>query len=280
MNQRKSVLVLAVVYLSMAGFAAEADKADHSSAAAEIQNPVFSSDGRIVCGGKSIWQKPSYGELLMCIDNDAICSLGEIFNFGKGDLHPVFFMNTKDEILGNNSVCFSGQVRDATVNNDKLGTYKLGMSLLDSGLIRIEGVCSLSNPAVQQCRYFGFQMPSYMKLYGDYSKDGKKIPFDEKSLASFSGDDLKGAHISFFPDLPGRSFSILPDKCSEIKIGPTSISIMPKSDTVSFMLDIRGKTAAEDTAELSPNGINFWEIDKLHLPDYGASRNLYSESFL
>ena len=86
-ESRKSIFVLAVVYLSMIGFAAEADKADHSSAAkdashlvqnsfpqatgvlfrrpadlndtsAEIQTPVFTSNGTIVCGTKSIWQKP------------------------------------------------------------------------------------------------------------------------------------------------------------------------------------------------------------------------------
>ena len=41
MNLRKLVFVLSVLYLSMTGFAAEADKADHSSAAAEIQKPGF-----------------------------------------------------------------------------------------------------------------------------------------------------------------------------------------------------------------------------------------------
>ena len=59
MNQGKSVFVLVVLYLSMIGFAAEADKTDHSSVAAELQKPVFSADGRIACGTKSIWQKPS-----------------------------------------------------------------------------------------------------------------------------------------------------------------------------------------------------------------------------
>ena len=35
-----------------------------------------------------------------------------------------------------------------------------------------------------------------------------------------------------------------------------------------------GRRQLKATSELSPNGIDFWEVDKLHLPDYGACRNL------
>ena len=211
----------------------------------------------------------------MCIDNDAICTLYELFNFGKGDISPVFFMNKKDEAAGNSSVSFSGDVRDATSSKDKLGTYKLSMNLLDSGLIRIESRCSLDKATTPIKRCFNFNVPPYLKLYGEYSKEGKKVLFDEKTPASISGDDLNGVTIRFFPDVPGKSFSIIPEKCSLLKISPASISMyMNNGDTLSFLLDIRGKKTVQDTSELSPNGINFWEVDRLHLPDYGACKNL------
>ena len=108
-----------------------------NSRSAEIQTPVFSIDGRIVCGDKSIWQKKDYAQLLMCIDNDAICKLIEIFNLGKGDIGPVFFMNKKAELIGNSEV-YTADVKDAISSDKKLGTYRLSMSLLEDGLIRAE----------------------------------------------------------------------------------------------------------------------------------------------
>ena len=155
------------------------------------------------------------------------------------------------------------------------------MGLLENGLIRVESTCLLDDPALLKTRYSTFEFPPYMTLSGDYVKGDKTVSFDEKRPVSFSGDDLKGATIRFFPDSAGKSFSIFPDGCSEIKIASNAITFYANpTGVMSFLLDIRGKNAVQDTSELSPNGIDFWEIDKLHLPDYGASRESHFESVL
>ena len=268
------VLFFIVLSLSPASSSVAAETTVDNSQSVDMQNPVFSTDGRIVCGDKSIWQKQSYAQLLMCIDNDAICTLIEIFNLGKGDMGPVFFMNSKNELIGNSEV-YTADVRDATSSDKKLGTYKLSMSLLEDGLIKAESACLLDDPALLKNRYSIFQFPPYMPLSGEYVKGEKTVSFDEKSPISFSGNDLEGATIRFFPGSSEKSFSILPDGCSKIKITPNGITLHAKQNGVmSFLLDIRGAKVAQDSSELSPNGIDFWEIDKLHLPDYGASTNL------
>ena len=67
------------------------------TATRKAQMPQITSNGRIVSGAKSIWQKPAYGDFVICIDNDAIGSMYEMFNFGKSDIRPVFFMNINQE---------------------------------------------------------------------------------------------------------------------------------------------------------------------------------------
>ena len=128
-------------------------------------------------------------------------------------------MNRKNELIGNSDV-YTADVRDAFKSDKKLGTYKLSMGLLEDGLIRVESTCLLDDPALLKTRYSTFEFPPYMTLSGDYVKGDKTVSFDEKSPVSFSGDDLKGATIRFFPGSNGKSFSILPDGCSKIRHNP------------------------------------------------------------
>lgn len=260
--------------LSHASSSSAAETTINNSPSADIQTPVFAADGRIVCGSKSLWQKQRYAQVLMCIDNDAICTLLEIFNLGKEDIGPIFFKNKKNKLIGNSDV-YTAEVRDAISSDKKLGTYKLSVSLLEDGLIRVDSTCLLNDPTLLKNRYSIFQFPPYMPLSGEYIKGDKSVSFDEKSPITFSGDDLAGATIEFFPGSKEKSFSIIPDGCSKVRITPNGITFHAKqSGIMSFLLDIRGTKAAQDKSELSPNGIDFWEIDKLHLPDYGACRNL------
>ncbi|MCC6423296.1 MAG: hypothetical protein IT447_07430 [Phycisphaerales bacterium] len=246
-----------------------------ATAADGAEMPVFTPNGRITCGTKSIWQKPDYGSLILCIDNDAIGSMYEMFNFGKGELHSVFFLNPKTTTTGNHST-YTAEARDSTASNVILGNYSLDLSLREDGLVKIEAICALNNPAVQTNRYAVIDLPPYLKLTGRYVKGDKTINFDAKSAVTFSNEDLNGATLSFFPDNADRSFSIQPISCAEITINGSRITFRADNKNVlSLLMDLRSKeTGPRGAANLSPNGIDFWSIDRLRLPDYGASANL------
>ncbi len=250
-----------------------ADSTTDISHSADIRSPEFSG-GTISSGSKSVWRKTGWPYILMCIDNDTICTLGESVDFGKGSIDTVFFMNPKNEFFENGSF-FSGDVRDSTVSDKVIGKYKVSMSLVENGLIKIESSCILDDSSLLKARYSTFKFPSYINLSGVYAKEGKKVSFDEKSPISLKEEELEGAKITFFPDSKEKSFTILPDMCSEIRITSNMITFYPKQTGImSFLLDIRETQTVKDASELSPNGIDFFSIDNLHLPDYGASKNL------
>jgi len=267
-----AILFVQAGLLTTSSFVAAETPMDNSHSS-DIQKPVFTG-GTIVCGIKSIWKKPGWPYLIMCIDNDALCTLGEAVDFGKGKIDTVFFMNSKDELIGNSSA-FIADVRDAASSDKKLGTYKFGVSLVEGGLVRVESICLLDDAALLKTRYSTFKFPPYMMLSGEYVKGEKKVSFDEKTPINFGEKELEGAAIRFFPGSNEKSFTIFPDGCSEIKIASNFITFCAKQTGImSFLLDIRGAQAIKDTSGLSPNGIDFFEVDKLHLPDYGASKNL------
>ena len=239
----------------------------------KIQNPVFTKSGTIVCGSKSVWLH-HHAHIMMCIDNDAICRLAENFDLGKGNVAPIYFLDNKFEFNPTNSI-YTADVRDSTASETKLGKYSLNLSLLENGLIKVESKCAMDNPALIQSRYSNFDFPPYITLSGKYTKADKEFLFDDKQQTCLRGEELSRVKISFFPDIAAKSFSIVPEKCSEILITRNSIRFKPDSTgDMSFILDIRGAGDMQKTSETTPNGIDFWETDKLHLPDYGASRNL------
>ena len=283
-NQRVSVMSMALnmlwalffvsMTLFMTSSSAAAETPMDSSHSASIQKPVFSSNGTIVFGSKSIWKKAGWPSMLMCIDNDAICTLSEMFNFGKGDMNAIFFLDTEDKLEGTSSI-FTASAREWTDSDKKLGPYKFSITLLDDGMVRVESTCILDAPSLLKSRYSSFEFPPYMALSGQYVKGENVISFDDKKSLTLSDDDLKDAEIKFFPDSGQKSFTIIPDGCAKIIINGNRISFFAANGgTMKFLLDIRGVQAAKDTSDLSPNGIDFFEIDKLRLPDYGASANL------
>ncbi len=267
-----AVIVGAILLvLSFVSIAADAQSVGGQSAA--IQTPILTPNGTIVLGSKSIWRKASWSNIMMCIDSDAICSMFEIFNLGRGDINPVFFMNIEQGPTENGSF-FSADIRDWMDNDVKLGTYRLSLGLLEDGLIKVESVAVLDDVKVLKSRYSKFEFPPYIILSGEYTKGGESISFDGNNTITLIGEQLEDATISFFPDSSGKSFKIIPQSCSKFVISPNAITFYANKDGVmSFLLDIRDSQIAGGSSELSPNGIDFWEIDRLHLPDYGASRN-------
>lgn len=236
--------------------------------------PVLTPNGRIICGAKSIWHKPDYGRLTLCIDNDAIGTLYEMFNFGKSDISAVFFLDIKT-ITKENSITYTAVPRDSTSSEEKLGKYSLELALRDDGLVKVEGICTLDDPKLEKARYTILDLPSYLKLTGHYVKGGKKIEFGGKSAVALDAGQLEGSTLTFFPENPDRTFVIKPVSLSSVRVDGSRISFHAGVDhRMSFLMDLRSTGGEAKSSEVSRNGIDFWGVDRLHLPEYPQNSNM------
>lgn len=239
-------------------------------------SPRVTADHRIVAGSKGVWQKGKYGSLDLSLDGDAMGRYFEMFNLGDGELATVFFMNKEIEHTDAGSI-FTADVRSATSNETKLGTYRFSMTLQSNGLIRVDSVLNLDDPSILTQRYAILDLPEYLRITGELVKNGKAKPFDDSATITLAGDDLKNLQIRCFPDNSARSFTIIPVACEQVILNGKRISfIPPEGERMSYLLDIRGDGEDESAVpvEMSPNGIDFWGVDRLHLPQYSVSRNL------
>jgi hypothetical protein len=240
----------------------------------EVQSESLSfSDGTIESGGKSLTPKANMGRFIVTLDNDVQGHIREQFNFGEGGINTNFFANKKDA-FGENSFTYSADAVASIANNKKLlGKYSISMELLESGLIKFEGVYKSTNPSKLKDRYLVIELPGFMTLQGEYVKDDETMSFD--SSAEWSGSQLKGAEIKCFPDAEQKSFTIIPEAVSKIRILKSKMVFSADpSGRISFLIDIQTGKIAENEGELSPNGLDFLKIDKLRLPDYGSGKNL------
>lgn len=241
----------------------------------EIERSKLSKAGLIVNGSRSIRQaitKPPYTPLTVSLGADDRCTGGENFDFGAGGINPLFFLNKKEEFDGKSTV-FTADVRASQASDKKLGTYRMSLTLLESGLARVETKCVLDSPGVLKNRFYHFRIPEYMDVSGEYTKDGKVEPFDANSRATFSGEELKGLKFVFFPEQEAMKFSILPERCSKVVLGGNQVLTFYAAEdgAMSFLVDISGKKVETPASETAPNGVNVWDADKLHWPDFAAS---------
>lgn len=242
------------------------------------RKPVLNPDGKITCGVKSIWQKvmgPPYRHLTLFLNSEDFCTGGEMFDFGMGAINPIFFIlpSRKETITGDSTV-YTADVRAGSSSDKKLGTYKMSLTYLKNGLVKVETVCVLDDPSVLKNRRYTLTIPPYLSPSGEYVKDGKTTVFDAKTQITFSKDDLKDLKIVFFPKTETARFTVRPDQCSRIILANGNLSFdANEKGIMSFLIDISGGNAGSDI-ESAPNGINLWTADRLHFPDYQASPNL------
>jgi len=239
----------------------------------EIQKPTLSKDGLIVCGAKSLRQallKPPYTALKLNFNVDDVCTGGETIDCGAGGMNPLKFLNQKESFDGSSTV-FTAGVRDSIPSDKQLGTYRMSLTLLENGLAKVETLCVLEQPGLLKDHHYLFRVPEYMEMSGVYTKDGKVVPFDAKTLVSFSGDELKDLKFVFFPEKEETKFSIQPDQCSKVVLGGKGLTLYPaKNGPLSFLVDISGRKSDSPASETAPNGVNVWDADKLHWPDFAA----------
>jgi hypothetical protein len=239
-------------------------------------SPVMTADHRIVAGSKSIWAKPSWPQLNLNIDSDAIGSFYEIFDLGRGGINPVFFMDPR-QVHGDRGTTFTAGIRATTASDVKLGDYSLSMTLLENGWIEIKGIARMTDPTQVKDRYAVLDLPSYLTLKGKLAHGDKSTPLDGAVPTTFTDKELADAELLLFPDHPRRSFTIRPVSCSAVIVNGSRLSFRPDGKGVlRLLLDIRttGGEVSRTGDELSLNGIDFRGIDRLQLPDYRASRNL------
>ena len=161
-----------------------------------------------------------------------------------------------------------------TASSEKLGTYKLSLTYLENGLAKVESRLVLDDPSKLKSRAYTFSIPKHLTLQGVYIRDGKAVSFNKTINRSFGTNELQGLKIIYFPDNQDARFSIQPDQCSNILCNNNGMTFYPDTNgVISFLIDISGGKSG-DNSETAPNGINTWNVDKLHLPDYNASLNL------
>ena len=236
--------------------------------------PTINSNGNIISGTKSIWHKTSYAQLNVRLDNDAIGQFFEILDLGKGAINPVSFLDPESQVL-KNGASYTAAARESTSSEEKLGTYKLSMTLQDDGLILVEAICKLKDESLLKDRYATLDLPPYLQLAGKYVHGGVTKDIVAKTSVTFRSEELKGARITFFGNDPGKSFSILPVSLSELQVNGSRLSFRAGDKVrLAFLLDLRVPASEASKEKIARNGIGLESIDGLTLPDLDGRRNL------
>ena len=172
------------------------------------------------------------------------------------------------------------------------GEFTEQIKLLENGLVDIKYGYSLPEgaKATDQGLFFNF--------YPFKIVEGKKLLIDGKPYSFSQENDPYGKRkvyagsvgsIVFNPDRPERSFSLIFPVKTHLEINETreekdkgnvhkycaSIRISAgNAGELNFQLDMRN--TSEDSLKSADTfaGINFWQSDRLHIPDYGKCRNL------
>lgn len=244
----------------------------------ELTEPTITKGGRIVSGSKSMWQKSGWGQVVVCLDNDAISTLMDQFQFEGGYVSPVFFLENETKVEGATTT-FQAGIRSALDSDERLGEYRMVTTLRDDGLIEVHATTDFVSAAKKEeliVRHATFDFPTYLDLRGVYRQGGEDRPFGEGSSETFDAEALANAELHFFPDSPRRSFRVIPKAIGKLEVNDHRMNFWPTDDgELHFLLDIREpKSLSGDGSNLSPNGIDFVAIDELDLPDYAPSGNL------
>jgi len=176
------------------------------------------------------------------------------------------------------------------------GEFLEQMKVLEDGLIDVKYSYQLPEGAkvTDQGLFFSFR-PFAIVEGMTFTIDGKPYSFSKEDAPYGSRELFKGEaeSIVFAPDQPGKGFRIVfPSKMSlyikedrlEKDKGDTwkysaHMRVSPRGDgTVGFRLDIRNTSAESLKASDTFAGVNFWQSDRLHVPDYGKCRNLAQNS--
>lgn len=234
-------------------------------------NPKMDSKGKISCGSKSIWIKEGYSQINMIIADTTSIFGSSIFNFGKVDTSPCFFLNKK-KTLTNNSVAWTSDITAARGEKEIIGKYTISLVLQKDNLIKVSFRYKL-NPGVKTKQSYFYMGINGAKMTGNYNTGSEKIDLSSKKYHYFNeSSDLT---FNFFPDSTTKEFRIIPKIYSKgvVNIPASRIGLYPKNGNIEFLLDLRGEKQLTRSSEYY-GGTDFEKIDHLHLPQYKRCRNL------
>jgi len=265
------------IYVSATTKGKSAEKKDFTLLGSE--KPAF-TEGKIICGTKSIGQKqmsPPYQAHTICVDtreNDTSCYGNVGMNVGSGDINPLFFLERKEQQI-ENSIVYTSTVRENNKSDIRLGTYRLSLTYLENGFARVEAKCGMDNPALLKKMYYYLIFPKGLELTGEYSEEGEMVKYISNKNVSFSGEQLEGMKFVFYTEKEEYKFALYPEQCSNIQLYMGRLTLLcDDTGTISFLIDISGAKSLEKKTETAPNGVNIWDADRCHFPDYDASGNL------
>jgi len=233
--------------------------------------PSMDVDGKISCGSKNIQIKKGYSQVDMVIDDTISVFGSSLFNFGKRDTSPCFFLNKKMKKEGN-SIIWTSDINSLRGEKTVIGKYKVSLTLQEDNLVKLSCKYTLK-PGIKLKRgvfYLGWRGE---KLKGYYNIANKKIELDSKKLLRL--EHTPKLSFTFSPQKASRKLRIIPLSYSNIIVNPKAgrIVFVPQEGNIEFLLDMRGEKKISRSSEYY-GGIDFKKIDSLHLPQYKKSRNL------
>ena len=252
-----------------------------TAAAADVvkATPVFTKDGLIQAGPKSITLRQYYAQFWLNVAGTEEVHAQQTFDFGEGAIGTVFFLDREYKVdMEKKQVICKARMRASRSSKTPLGDYRVSMRLLDDGLIEIASEYRLYDPKQPAPKdNFTFSFSDYLTVGNNFVLDGVKGSFPKGSQ---SWNEFKERPQEFVlcpdDDQADASIGIRFIDARNLNLNNNRISFSPdKNGRLKFILDFRkvSKASITDSAECY-SGIDFWKNDKIRMPQYGACRNL------
>ncbi|MBT3378526.1 MAG: hypothetical protein HN742_25030 [Lentisphaerae bacterium] len=242
--------------------------------------PVFNKDGTITAGPKRITLRQNYGQFWMVLGRSVTVHCEQMFRFDDGPIGTVFFLDRKYQVDHEaRRVVYSARMRSHRATETTLGDFTISMRLRDDGLIEIASDYTFDDPdhARPKSDYFTFHIPP--SLTGDkaFTLNGKAGQFPSAGTKFLTSEDHPRELVLFPADAHANSsLGITFVDTGRLSMKGDRVTIFPSATgKLKFLLDFRqvSETSLVQSEE-TYGGIDYWQNDRLRLPQYGKCRNL------
>lgn len=237
--------------------------------------PSFSVNAEgacVTCGSKTLTLRREFGQLRLVLDSAVQCHAEVMQDFGQGPIGSVFFLE-KGLLTQGTEATFTAKPRMKRAARKPLGEFSFRMELLDDGWVRLTSVTKMKPEHAVKDQFFFMNLPDFMPLTGTVRLAGRTVVLGDKTYLSISEEDFGGARISLYPDDPASCLEVLLDEGSTAAVNKRRLGIRPRAGRLSFRINLQGETGSQRSDQFY-SGVDFWDLDRLRLPDYRASRNL------
>lgn len=248
---------------------------DIGLAAENMARPIFSTDNSgatVFQGSKSLTLLRGFGQLDLILDTDVKCH-GEVMqDFGQGAIGTVFFMDKNIKTQDNEAI-FTAKPRAQSSSKTPLGSFSFRMILQPDGWIRLTSATEINKDAPPAKQYFFLRLPEFAPLAGSINSGGKIVALADNSNLAVSEEDFTKTVIDLYPDTPGLHFKIELNEGTTASVNKRLLTLRPRNGILKFRINLAGEASRQRSKHFY-NGVDFWNLDQLCLPDYKSRRNL------